>query len=85
MLAEVEMFELGRERPRFDPAGSASAGAELHIIHTKHQVTDLPMYRHMKGVPFKDGKTMDQRARGYGGLHSCCSENSVLDLASARH
>ena len=63
----------------------ASAGAELHIIHRKHQVTDLPMYRHMKGVPFKDGKTMDQRARGYGGLHSCCSEDSVLGLASARH
>ena len=63
----------------------ASAGAELHVIGRRQRVTDLPMYRHMQGVPFKDGMTMDERGKGYGGLHCCCSEDSILKLPSARH
>ena len=66
-------------------ANLASAGAELHVIGQRQRVTDLPMYRHMAGVPRKDGKTMDERARGYGGLHCCCAEESLLGLPSSRH
>ena len=66
-------------------ANLASAGAEMHIIGRGQQVTELPMYRHMGGVPFDGSQTMDERARGYGGLHACCSEDSLLGLATARH
>lgn len=66
-------------------ANLASAGAEMHVIGCRQKVTDLPMYRHMKGVPFDGHQTMDERARGYGGLHACCSEDSLLGLATARH
>ncbi|MEZ4317731.1 MAG: hypothetical protein R3F61_09505 [Myxococcota bacterium] len=63
----------------------AAAGAELHIIGRDQAVTDLPMYRHMKGVPFAGSLTMDQRGRGYGGLFACTAEESLLKLPSARH
>ena len=66
-------------------ANLIAVGAELHIVGRHQQVTDLPMYRGMKDVPLKDGKTMDERGRGYGGLQSCCSEDSLLNLPSARH
>lgn len=63
----------------------ASAGAEMHVIGRHQNVTDLPMYRHMAGAPFAGEQTMDERARGYGGLHACCSEDSLLNLPTARH
>ena len=66
-------------------ANLATAGAEMHVIGRRQRVTHLPMYRSMRGVPRKDGKTMDERGRGYGGLHSCCSEDSLLNLPTARH
>ncbi len=57
----------------------------MHVIGRHQNVTDLPIYRHMAGVPFAGEQTMDERAGGYGGLHACCSEDSLLDLATARH
>ena len=66
-------------------ANLASVGAEMHVIGRRQKVTDLPMYRHMAGVRFDGEQTMDERARGYGGLHACCSEDSLLDLPTARH
>ncbi len=66
-------------------ANLASAGAEMHVIGRRQKVTDLPMYRHMAGVAFDGEQTMDERARGYGGLHACCSEDSLLKLPTARH
>lgn len=61
------------------------AGAELHVIGEHEAVTDLPQYVHMRGVPFDGDATMDERGRGYGGLHACTSEESLLELPSARH
>lgn len=61
------------------------AGAELHLIGRDQVPTDLPMYRHLAGVPFEGTLTLDQRGRGYGGLHACCDEDHLLGLFSARH
>jgi hypothetical protein len=59
-------------------------GAELHIIGKDQAVTDLPMYRHMKGKPFDGKQTMDERGRGYGGIHCSCCEENLLYLPSDR-
>lgn len=61
------------------------AGAELHVIGQHQAVTDLPMYRHLRGLPFDGPLTIDERARGYGGLRACCAEEALLRLPSARH
>ncbi|MEQ1568265.1 MAG: hypothetical protein ABMA64_21680 [Myxococcota bacterium] len=61
------------------------AGAELHLIGRDQAPSDLPMYRHLAGVVGRGGLTIDQRARGYGGLHACCDEDHLLGLPSARH
>ena len=90
-VSENAVLEAGRRINRLLASGPvlaanlASAGAEMHVIGRGQEVTDLPMYRHMAGVPFDGAQTMDERARGYGGLHACCSEDSLLGLASARH
>ncbi len=63
----------------------ARAGAELQIFAESESVTDLPMYRHMKGKAFDGERTMDERGRGYGGLHACMGEEALLGLDSARH
>jgi hypothetical protein len=62
-----------------------AAGAELHVIGKDQAVSDLPMYRHLAGVPFEGALTIDQRGRGYGGLFACCAEESLLALPTARH
>jgi hypothetical protein len=59
-------------------------GAELHIIGKDQEVSDLPEYRHMKGKPFAGAQTIDQRGRGYGGLHASCSEENLLLLPKDR-
>jgi hypothetical protein len=66
-------------------ANLTEAGAELHVIGQHQAVSDLPMYRHLAGLPFEGTATIDERGRGYGGLHACCSEESLLRLPSARH
>jgi hypothetical protein len=66
-------------------ANLAAAGAELHIVGEHQAVSDLPMYRHLAGKPFEGQATIDERGRGYGGLHACCGEESLLCLPSARH
>lgn len=66
-------------------ANLAAVGAELHVLGERQRVTELPMYRHMAGVAFDGHRTMDERARGYGGLHACCAEEALLKLPSARH
>jgi hypothetical protein len=90
-VADAALLEAGRRLARLlrsapaVAANLASAGAELHVIGERQRVTDLPMYRHLAGRPREDGRTMDERARGYGGLHACCSEESVLERPTARH
>jgi len=65
-------------------ANLAALGAELHVIGKDQAVTDLPEYRHMKGKPFEGTQTMDERGRGYGGIHSSCGEENLLRLPSDR-
>src|SRR5689334_4084817 len=64
-----------------------SAGAELHIIGRNQVTTDLPEWRHDKGVPRPEynGKTRDERTRGMGGLLTSCGEENLLRLANDRY
>jgi len=61
-------------------------GASFHVIGIDQGVTDLPEHAHMKGVPggyTKEGDvTLDQRARGMGGVQSSCGEENLVDLDS---
>lgn len=66
-------------------ANLADAGVELQLVGRDQRVTDLPQYRHLAGVPVVDGATLDERARGYGGLCPCVGEEVLLRLPSARH
>jgi alpha-glucosidase len=65
-------------------ANLARLGAELHLIGKDQQTTDLPEYRDMKGKPFEGDATMDERGRGYGGLHASCAEENLLMYPSDR-
>jgi hypothetical protein len=59
-------------------------GVQMHVIGKDQQVTDLPEYRYLRGVPFEGERTMDERGRGYGGLHASCAEENLLLLSSDR-
>jgi hypothetical protein len=65
----------------------ARAGAELHIIGRDQVTTDLPEWRHDKGVPRPEykGKTRDERTRGMGGLLTSCGEENLLRLEKDRY
>jgi alpha-glucosidase len=65
----------------------AAAGAELHIIGRDQVTTDLPEWRHDKGVPRPEyhGLTRDQRTRGMGGLLTSCGEENLLKLGQDRY
>ena len=58
----------------------------MHIIGEHQGTSDLPEHRHMKGVDGgytgEKGVTLDQRARGMGGLQTSCGEENLLDLDS---
>ncbi len=64
-----------------------TAGAELHIIGRDQVTTDLPEFRHDKGVklPEYNGLTRDERTRGMGGLVSSCGEENLLRLENDRY
>src|SRR6266516_1480871 len=64
-----------------------AAGAELHIIGRDQVTTDLPEWRHDKGVPRTEykGLTRDQRTRGMGGLLTSCGEENLLGLEQDRY
>ena len=64
-----------------------SAGAELHIIGRDQVTTDLPEWRHDKGVPRPEyhGLTRDERTRGMGGLLTSCGEENLLRLENDRY
>jgi hypothetical protein len=64
-----------------------SAGAELHIIGRDQVTTDLPEWRHDKGVPRPEynGLTRDERTRGMGGLLTSCGEENLLKLEKDRY
>ena len=58
----------------------------VHIIGEHQGTSDLPEHRHMKGVDGgytgEKGVSLDQRARGMGGLQTSCGEENLLDLDS---
>ena len=64
-----------------------AAGAALHIIGRDQVTTDLPEWRHDKGVPRPEynGLTRDQRTRGMGGLLTSCGEENLLKLEKDRY
>jgi hypothetical protein len=64
-----------------------TAGAELHIIGRDQVTTDLPEWRHDKGVPRPEykGLTRDERTRGMGGLLTSCGEENLLKLEKDRY
>jgi len=59
-------------------------GAQMQVIGKDQAVSDLPMYREMKGKPFEGKQTIDERGRGYGGLYCSCCEENLLKLPSDR-
>lgn len=63
------------------------AGAALHIIGRDQVTTDLPEWRHDKGVarPEYNGLTRDQRTRGMGGRLTSCGEENLLRLEKDRY
>lgn len=63
-------------------------GAEFHIIGRDEQTSDLPEFKHMKGVQYEDqGMTtdIDKRTRGMGGIYASCGEENLLKLPSDRY
>lgn len=64
-----------------------NAGAEVHIIGKDQGQTDLPDFRKQKGVPLRENPriTLDERARGMGGLHCSCGEENLLKLPKDRY
>ena len=64
----------------------ARRGASFHVIGIGQGTSDLPEHAHMKGVDGgytgEKGITLDQRARGMGGLNSSCGEENLIDLDS---
>jgi hypothetical protein len=63
-------------------------GAEFHIIGKDQQTSDLPEFRHLKGVQYEEhGRTtdIDKRTRGMGGIYASCGEENLLKLTSDRY
>lgn len=60
----------------------AAAGAELHLIGKDQSMVDLPDYAEWKGKKFEGDLSLDQRARGLGGLVASCGEDNLLSLPS---
>ena len=65
----------------------ADAGAALHVIGRNQVTTDLPEWRHDKGIarPEYKGQTRDQRTRGMGGRLTSCGEENLLKLEKDRY
>lgn len=66
----------------------AALNAEMQIIGKDQQTTDLPAWRHQKGKAYDSYGTLfsslDERARGLGGIEACCSEENLLALPCDR-
>lgn len=61
-----------------------AAGAGLRVIGHRQQMIELPEYRHWKDRPFEGKLTLDQRARGLGGIVSSCGEDNLLAMPDDR-
>lgn len=63
-------------------------GAEMHVIGKDQVTSDLPEYRHHKGVKYQENGVwtdIDERTRGMGGLLSSCGEENLLHLPGDRY
>ncbi len=58
----------------------AATGAEEHIIGKDQMMVDMPDYKEWKGKKYEGSLTLDQRARGLGGLVASCGEDNLLAL-----
>jgi hypothetical protein len=85
-VAADRISRMLREQPAAVLERLAQCGACVHIIGEHQGTSDLPEHRHMKGVDGgytgEKGVTLDQRARGMGGLQTSCGEENLLDLDS---
>lgn len=65
----------------------SEAGVSLHIIGRHQVTTDLPEWRHDKGMRIDEygGLTRDERTRGMGGLLTSCGEENLLKLEEDRY
>ena len=86
LIAADRISRMLRPMPDAIHARLARRGASIHIIGIDQGTTDLPEHSHMKGVPGgytqEADTTLDQRARGMGGLHASCGEENLCDLDS---
>ena len=64
-----------------------NAGAELRVLGKSQLTSDMPDLRHWRGQVWEksSGKTLDERARGLGGISCLCAEENILALPSDRH
>lgn len=63
------------------------AGAQLHIIGKDQVTSDLPYFRHKRGIicDVERNQDIDQRTRGMGGLNASCGEENLLRLEDDRY
>lgn len=86
VVAADRLARMLRNMPAAVSERLARRGAAFHIIGIGQATSDLPEHAHMKGVDGgytgEKGVTLDQRARGMGGVHSSCGEENLIDLDS---
>ena len=73
--------------PRAAVDNMRDAGAQLRVLGKDQQTSDMPDLRHWRGKVWEksSGKTIDERARGLGGISCLCAEENILALPSDRH
>ena len=85
-VAADRLSRMLRHMPEQVTERLARRRASFHIIGVGQGTSDLPEHAHMKGVDGgytgERGITLDQRARGMGGLNSSCGEENLVDLDS---
>ncbi|NNM26900.1 MAG: hypothetical protein HKO59_13105, partial [Phycisphaerales bacterium] len=80
-----DRLQMMLERMPIARANLVAAGAEVRVIGRDQLVTDMPSMRHWHGRPFDGHASIDERGRGFGGLVTLVSEESLLRLPTARH
>lgn len=75
------------ELPRAVLTNLRHSGAEVRVLGKDQLTTELPDMRHWRGKIWEksSGKTLDERARGLGGICCVCAEENLLALPTDRH
>ena len=93
-VSDEALLEAGRvvrrvtaQLPRSVVGNMRSAGAEVRVLGKEQRTSDMPDLRHHRGKVWDkvSGKTLDERARGLGGISCVCAEENLLKLPSDRH